>query len=93
MDVVTSRDATWLNQVYGEWKQLTHPTPADIIALIPVAKEVGDDPMESSAQEDNQDAQAVAENVKESDRVILDLFAQVLRRSLSGYNFTVTERH
>ena len=55
-----------MNQFYGEWKQLTQSTHPDTITCIPVTKEVGDDPMESSVQEDDQDAQAVAENAKES---------------------------
>ena len=33
--VVNSRDATWLNKVYGEHMNLVKPTVADTVVLIP----------------------------------------------------------
>ena len=34
--VINSRDATWLNKVYGEWKGLSLPTVPDTVTLLPV---------------------------------------------------------
>ena len=34
--VINSRDATWLNKVYGEWKGLSLPTRPEMITLLPV---------------------------------------------------------
>ena len=34
--IINSRDATWLNKVYGEWKQLELPTMPETIVVLPV---------------------------------------------------------
>ena len=34
--VIHSRDATWLNQVYGEWKKLDLPTSPEVITMMSV---------------------------------------------------------
>lgn len=36
--VVISRDVTWMNKVYGEWKQLAQPTMPETVTLLPVEK-------------------------------------------------------
>ena len=36
--VVHSRDAMWLNKVYGEWKNLNKPVLPDMVTLVPVGK-------------------------------------------------------
>ena len=33
--IINSRDATWMNKVYGEWKKLSLPTQPDVIAMLP----------------------------------------------------------
>jgi hypothetical protein len=38
--VIHSRDATWMNKVYGEWTKMSLPTTPDVIGLLPVLYDV-----------------------------------------------------
>jgi hypothetical protein len=33
--IINTRDATWMNKVYGEWKRMSLPTTPDVIAMLP----------------------------------------------------------
>ena len=39
-NVINTRDATWLNQVYGEWKKLSLPTMPDLVTVLPTILDV-----------------------------------------------------
>ena len=38
--IIHSRDATWMNKVYGEWKKMSLPTTPDVIGLLPAIYDV-----------------------------------------------------
>ena len=38
--IIHSRDATWMNKVYGEWTKMSLPTTPDVITLLPVIYDV-----------------------------------------------------
>jgi hypothetical protein len=38
--IIHSRDATWMNKVYGEWKKMSLPTTPDVIGLLPIIYDV-----------------------------------------------------
>ena len=77
--VINSRDATWLNKVYGEWKGLSLPTRPETVTLLPVEaveqikalaekKEVGPD--DEGNQEPNQEPEREPEPVPKKKAVL-----------------------
>ena len=65
--VINSRDATWLNKVYGEWKGLSMPTMPDMATLLPVEviEAMNEAQKKDGGQEENRDPAEAPEVAQE----------------------------